>query len=382
MISLEEIKECYVWGTGLKAAQFYYSYKDNIKIKGFLENKETLQEKFCGFEIKHPSQDIIMSNFIVIATGKSAYLQIKKQLIDKGLKEFKSFIWSMQIGKELVVVHGNCHIAVVKEYLNASKSFCEKYSICDTPFIFSTGGGIDENFVKNCDVFIHQDIRKDNGFGEKLSDEYLIPLLKKNCKNITIPNLFGMGNLLLPQTDYHDGFNPSLGHDRNGMFPHADKIIDSFTLSGETYEYIQKHYKDDGLIEKEQIILNFNNVIDKIKQREKNWDIKVSEYILDNYQKVKLFYDIGHPTNVLMLFISLGVLKMLEIDGEQEIDVTNAISVMDGHENPVYPCVASTLGILWKEDKLRKSNLAKKLLDSMDFDEYIKEYCFWIYGQK
>ncbi len=158
--------------------------------------------------------------------------------------------------------------------------------------------------------------------------------------------------------------------DRNGLFPGPDFVINELQDKGMNTNDTISLCKKGVTFDREKIELQFSNMIEKIRLREASWDIKMSEFILDNYKKVKLFYDPWHPTNYTLRYIAEKVLSMLGIDSTG----MNSDIVLDTHEEPVYPKVAEILGLEWRDNEIRKSNNAKKILDYMDFDEYCREY--------
>ena len=73
------------------------------------------------------------------------------------------------------------------------------------------------------------------------------------------------------------------------MFPHADIIIDKCVEKGMKVEEIIAFCKGDSALERNVIIDNFNKYMDKIKKREKAWDIKIYDFIMENYKKISYF---------------------------------------------------------------------------------------------
>lgn len=160
------------------------------------------------------------------------------------------------------------------------------------------------------------------------------------------------------------------------MFPHGDIVIDECIKRGMSVDEIIAYVKSDSIFSKEAILQNFAEYMEKIKKREEAWDIKIYDYIVLNYKKTKLFYDVGHPTNIIMKKISNEILAMLGMElCDREIDTQ-----MDIHETPVYPAVKKCLNLEWTEGYIRESNLAKKASVRMDLDEYVRLYVWWCYG--
>ena len=157
------------------------------------------------------------------------------------------------------------------------------------------------------------------------------------------------------------------------MFPHSDIVINRLLKDGCNEEEIIQICLDENLFSYEEVKECFDKYIEKISSREKGWDIKILDYILSNYKEKLLFYDIGHPTNDVLKYISLKILEMLNIsDNGINCDFT-----LEEHQNPIYPSVAKLLGLKFDYTCLRKNG--KKLTDNcMDFSEYIKEYIWYL----
>ena len=212
-----------------------------------------------------------------------------------------------------------------------------------------------------------------NKDGYKLSDEYIEQYLNKNCLNITVPNLFGFGKAFFPQFCWNKRNKP-LNADRNGMFPHADIFIDKCVENSKNEDEIVQLIQEGEPFTEKEILDTFNESMKKLLERQSNWDISIYDFIQNNYQKQQLFYDQGHPTNIVMAEITKQVLKKLNIHGEPYCE-----QAMDAHEEFVYPCVSKALSLNWKQEEIRKSTDAKKIEDIMDLKEYVKEYIWWCY---
>ena len=201
--------------------------------------------------------------------------------------------------------------------------------------------------------------------------------IRSDTVEVVIPNLFGLGKAFFPQSEGNYRNNKiKNGEDTNGMFPHADKVIDKCVEQGMKKEKIIEFCMRDDAISRNEIKENFRLYIEKMRIREQCWDIKIVDYILENYKKRKLFYDMGHPANEILEVISKGVLERLGITAESVF----ADEKLDVHEEPVYPAVIKTLEMNWDNGLIRKSPWGKKACNEMDFKEYIEEYLWWCYG--
>lgn len=370
-----------VFGTAFHAAQcLYYLRNKSIRVKYFFDNN-CAGETFFGYSVYRPTKEKIAGNFILVATSEAVYQAISIQLQEFGMQEFDDYIYYEWLYKKIVLLHGNCHMSVIRSFLMSSKQFCEKYSIYPNPPIhINKKKRVSENGIKNCDVWVHQDIRKDNAWSYYFSDEYLRQKVRSDVEEIVVPNLFGLGKFLFPQVRIGENFRDRKvsggGEQTFHLFPWSDRIIDKCVEKGMDKKEIEK-FCSGRVIEDIEIKENFRFYIEKIRKRELAWDIKILDFILENYKDEKLFYDMYHPSETILRQISLDVLKKCGIDDENIFNIENAF--LDAVEYPVYPVVKKVLGLQWEETFIRKSRAGRKICRDMDFSRYIEEYLFWRY---
>ena len=158
------------------------------------------------------------------------------------------------------------------------------------------------------------------------------------------------------------------------MFPHGDKFIDRCVENAVDTDEIIRLIEEGSPFTEEEIWDNFHLYMKKIGERQKNWDISIYDFIQKNFQTHQLFYNQGHPTNIVIAEIAKQIFHKLGICGDPYSEKT-----MDNHEEIIYPCVIKALSLNWKQTELRKSRFAKKLKAKMDIREYVKEYIWWNY---
>ncbi len=369
-----------MFGTGLNGVKCaYYLQNKSINI-AYCLNNNCRESEFCGYSVYEPDVERLSGVFVIVATNHRVYPEISKQLQENGLREFQDYIYYEWIFKKIVLLHGNCHMLVIESFLMSSEIFCDNYITYPNPLIcYNNEKKVEECVLKNCDIWIHEDIKPDNEFGYYLCDEYMRNYTKEDVVEIVIPHLFGLGKCFFPQSDWNK-HNKKIanGKDINGMFPHSDKVIDKCVEKGMDKKSILEFCMGETAIDQDEIRDNFELYMDKIKEREKKWDIKIVDFILENYKYKKLFYDKGHPTNDILGKISIEILEKLGINDKN----IYSEECLDYHEEPVYPIVRKTLGLKWDDGFIRKSDIAKKACSRMDFKEYIEEYLWWCYGIK
>ena len=184
MVTVNDIqdRDIVVFGTGIMAIRCtHYFEKRGITVKNYFNNGNVLKTFMSRpvYDIKE--QNIQNSDYIIVAViNISDYIAISGQLSAIGMKEFKDFIYYGWLDKKLVLLHGNCHMIVIKKFLQSSKNFCDKYAIYPNPLICENKNSkIEDTVLENCDLWIHEDIRANNSYGYQLSDEFLRK--KKKC---------------------------------------------------------------------------------------------------------------------------------------------------------------------------------------------------------
>lgn len=376
-ITIDDLKNrnIAVWGLGLNAVKCSYFLTTNgIEIECYFSNSPKVN-KFCGKSVYEFDDKNKEDLFIIVATNVATYRIISKQLEGFGVVEFSDYIFYEWIGRKLVLLNGNCHMTIIQEYLMSLSLFNDLYSIYPAPLVCDNEEGISKTLCKQIDVFIHEDIRSNNEFGYKVSDEWIRSNVKNNIIDITIPHLFGLGKCLFPQhINAKNNLKINNGLDSNGMFPYGDSIIEGLLEEGRSEEYIIDYCKSNNAIEEKIILDNYTEFMNKIRVREESWDIKIYDFILSNIKDNQLFYDKGHPTNFVLHYISEKIAEILGVMKDDELICNNTL---DTHEEPVYPVVKKVLGLKWEKKYIRNSKDAKKMKDKMDFEEYIKEYIYW-----
>lgn len=353
-----------LFGAGKMAEKFIYQYYDDVNINCLWDNRRT--GRLLDYYIEKPKY---RKNCFIIVTSIS-YLEIREQLISMGYCEFYDFIPASIFKKKIAIVYGNCHINAVKLYLECHKEFSSKYGFYPFPMI-QILKDMDiryEKILGNCDLLFHQSVRKDNVYGEEYSSEQILQNVKKNCRVISVPNLYGLPKYLFPQLEIH-------GRWQQGSFCpfFIDTNVVAWLKNGIGKESIKKYIMEGGVYSKNEIIKLWDDFKIKIDKREQKWDIKISDYIFDNYKKERLFCDINHITSKTAKEIALRILKYLGFKEEIIIE----LPTMDDMETIIYKDVKDALGLEFEDDIIRRYSFGNVSLNpyEMDIDEYINQLC-------
>ena len=366
-----------ILGCGMEGSALYYRMRmAKVFPDFFVDNYRT--ELFWGHHVNTLS-DILSQDetpFYYISSEKY-YPELKKQLLAHGLREFYDFCKGAAFNKKLVYINANCYAFMLQEGLNSVAEFNEKYYIYyATPFYLEPDEFSNDEYLKNCDVYIHQDVRRENPIGEKFSDEYTRKRISNKCKEIVVPNLVGMGKLYFQQAYYMEDDKNKEAGSMFGVFPQGDKALDElYKEIGDVTETIEK-WNSTSFFTPEEILNTANEVIKKYKKREENWDVRIVDYIEENYKTRRMFYDLYHPSNEVYEVIVRGILSELGIE-DRGIAFDKS---QNEYELPIYPEVAETLGLtFWEKEATIRRGSVFKFINNMDSKEWAREYLCWCY---
>ena len=354
-----------LYGTGKEAEYFYYNYQNKKSIRFCIDDSG--KEFFRGMTVYNldVAVQLLDGEKIIVAKDWSEYNNVKNSLIARGYIEFKDFLWWKGVDKKMVLFNCNCHAVAYKEYLNNSDDFCKKYYIYEIPSIHKHDH-IEENLLRNCDVFIHQVMRVGNSISDMLSDEYCYKRLKKDVQIIIVPNFVGIGIAFFTsgkKTYYINGDDAIFIEDL-----YIEEAYNEGRCSvKDIREYVLSR-KREGIIE------IWEKTFEKLVEREKVWSVKISDYIRDNYKKIKMFYDPYHPSYELIQEVCYRLGKYMVLSDYQDITIERKLNWV---EMFMYPDVCEGLGLEYGFEGFIRENADYRLSDKpMDIDEYIREYIY------
>lgn len=357
-------KPTILFGVGKRAEKFLIRYYDKIEIYELFDNIKN--GTFYNYPIKKP---YYKKNVFIIVTVDDvfAYFTIRKQLLQLGYKEFEDFIPYTIYNRKIALAYGNCHMEAVKKFLECNRDFSEKYGFYPFPAICDMKKISDyENILPHIELFLHQAIQKDNCYGEKLASCYLLDKVSEKCQVVAIPNMYGLPKCFFPQLDCETNYN-SEGY----RYFFMDNNIVSWLKEGKTIKEIKDRISQ-GVYSESEILNMWEQFKKKLLLREKEWDIKISDYVFANYQNEKLFCDRNHITAKLAKEIANRILQYLGIDSK----ITVYPIGMDSLETFIYPDVKKALGLKFEEKTIRQFSLDTSYSGyEMDYEEYIEQIC-------
>lgn len=293
-------------------------------------------------------------------------------------------------GKEGCILHGNCQMGATMKYLSASKSFTSKYIIIKTPPAFAyTNYAVLENreIFKNITLLLEVYINENNSYSEKVSTVQFEKIMPDSCKKVIIPNFWFEG--YFPQHTKNQR-NVLTDVDSTGLFYWGDKNINELVQKYRNADTILKIVSDENYYSKDELTEHFEKSFENILEREKLVDIKMYDYIYENYKKDILFYSSNHPVNSVIKELVKRILVYLQLEDKKENIVFEKEKFLDSKPllkaatETVYPSVQKFLGGNYDEWTYAPPTASLKtsfFTEEPNFEECIREMlnnCFGI----
>lgn len=190
-------------------------------------------------------------------------------------------------------------------------------------------GEYPESF-KEADIFVYQPVVK-AGY----ETEYIVKnLLKENCQVIGIPYMYFLGYF----PDYiEDPNNKKTISERypHGMFPYGHNNLLSFcTMNKMTInDAIIKSQTKNNFLWKKFIEEKMNMSQEHMRKRESMCEIKLADFIQENFRTMRLFNTVNHPSDLLLSEVHRLFMTWI---GENSPFEKGSL---DQIKSPIYPCV-------------------------------------------
>lgn len=267
---------------------------------------------------------------------------------------------------------GTCQIKAISDILSENEQFCSKYNIKNVTEVHKSSiNEIEKLFKrKDIDLFICQPISTNYRKGI-ISTERLLQNFK--CEIIMIPFI------------YFDGYFPGISYlyDENGNkvqkygLNYYDKNILNHVLENINFNKVENYLIENHNFEenlkrieflindtdyygKKECIRKVEASLKKLEIRElfpydykKPVDVKISDFIRENYKNKRLFFTMNHPTDEVLYEITNRIMKKLNLNSvkfKQKDFLKDTIF-------PIYPCVKEKLDLKFDTTFSKISNL-------------------------
>lgn len=236
--------------------------------------------------------------------------------------------------KNTCVLYGTCQMQCIYEYLKNHHPDLYDYTYVLSYRVIQKEESLEEELLTQADLFLYQPAKDTHG---KLGTKYIVQhLLKSSCASISLPYVYFLG--------YFPDFVKS------GGIPSFFDCLNREFLQGIPHEQIIQNSKADDFLSSEDVLKQLAFSLSELKKREKHTDIKISDFIEENYTKHRLFHTQNHPSNYLLKELCKRVLARLglPIDAVDDDPMFHQ-ELLQGHL-PIYPCTYKYLQLQFALD--------------------------------
>jgi len=344
---------------------FFITFLYNIFLGRKPKNQSVIQPD-ADTTIKQIISTLFYSQEFLEKTAKSFEIEYKSPNYnkEKTAKSFEIEYKSQNYNKENILIIGNCQaeqlfkifsifqikfnvfVLSVRLIKNLNESFKDNYLV--------------KNIFQKYKFILTQELFDEKKFG-KLITANLCSLLPE--KIVTFPNIYFLGlhpdlagfkTYLSPFRDHHSSIALKL---------HYNKI------TGQSNN-LSKNIKDciDSL-KKEQI---FTSSFSELMNRDKQWDVKIFDFISNNLTSLPLLLTINHPTTLLITEIARRIINHLELNqNSYSLPSSEFIFIDFIHESiwPIYDEIHQHFGLQYVAPKVFQCNVLYKY--SFSIEEFI-----------
>lgn len=206
-----------------------------------------------------------------------------------------------------IVIYANCQGIGISYFLKKSIYVLNNYDINHIRIddLVLKKNNINYNLISDADIFIYQPLDDKH---ENISTNNILKLLKPECKKISFPYIYNnsfypvKGPLVIKNS--HRSKPCSIIFDNSVII--TDLIDNKYTLNE-----ILELYKQNKINFNYQKRWDYTNNI--LQEKEENCDIKIVDFIKQNFSKQRLFLLENHPTSIIFINIVNQILEKLKI---------------------------------------------------------------------
>ncbi len=356
-------KRIVIWGTGNTGHAFYQEYRDKISLSVCTSSEEN-PKPIAGMEVVEYRDLDKNKDFIVICS--IYYETIMRRLFADGWMPGRDYLrsdlfnaeYEAANGKKLIVTIGRCHIWRISSVLNCLSQFREKYTIVhfDQPKVCMSENEFHYMESAECmEMLANADILlRPATVMLKLNHdyEYLQNKLPEKGRVIAI-SLPVFGSYWPQDTGkerqmakwYVSPYGKNLK-----AFGEKDNVIEKLIESGKSKREIIDIISDADYFDREQVLQNHSQTMTRAYFWDRIADIKIADFIEENYQTIKLYCDRGHlHYNLLKEYVRRFLTALQEEECIEQCEKIDWEAFETGLSAPtdslIYPSTAKILGL-------------------------------------
>ena len=207
-----------------------------------------------------------------------------------------------------IIIYANCQGIGISYFLKKSNYINDNYNINHIridDLVFQKSN-LNFNMIINADIFIYQPLDEKHG---KISTNNILKLLKPNCKKISFPYIYN--------NSFYPVKGPLIIKDSYKCKPCSvifdnSEIITKLIDNGYNLNEILKLYTEDKIDFNYKKRWDFTNNL--LLEKESQCDIKIVNFIKNNFNKEKLFLLENHPTSIIFINVVNQILEKLNIE--------------------------------------------------------------------
>src|SRR6516162_3624045 len=269
-------------------------------------------------------------------------------------------------GKTNVVVIGNCQALTVYEALVRTRAFNArldaKYHFVNLQQHLRELGKSD---LKSCDILFVQDIRDWENYPLRSEIPEELPIVK-------FPLLHFAS---LWPFDHYNGPSDHEAYERespNLTFLYLDGLLARLRKEIPDREQRLLAYRSLSIAG----VVNYVRLHDFEKRRltamDKQFGFDIGQYILDNFQRKRLFYTTNHPNGQILAMLLGYLLRHLGIDATYR--PITSLDHLSRLQVPVHPQVANALGVKWAGEATKYLYGGERITWETYVRRYIEHY--------
>lgn len=383
-------KRIILFGAGDVAEKFYMQNKDRLNISHCVSNLKEQWGQKCflnELDVREFKSEEVGPNDYLIVCGTYAFRQIDIQLADCGFHMFEHYIEStiadcLLENKKIVLFRGSCILRDIYQCVITSKTFTERYAA-----IFATDSNVVSKFDNStlfyisriCDLYIcsYRILQRDNIY--LLNED-----LPEGCEIISVSNISFPGYWPQADPEIHNS-NKYLVHPYNSkrdlvfyhtMYRLEDVNINRLIEEGKEFEEIYDLISSKDFYDEKTVKRNLKVAFKSVQIAEQFADIKVMDFIKENYEHRRVFQNFAHMHKCVTWTFVRRLFEKLDLPYE-ECDVLEEMSpdyIHHGGDIPIYPSVAQALGLTWYDENMEYEIMTYHGIEKMTFKEYVRHY--------
>ena len=230
-------------------------------------------------------------------------------LLDRDTRvKWKSNPEALVVPKKRVVIYANCQGDAIQGILAYHSDLSDEYDLFGARVLnnyvyMNTNAGLPYDILGEADLFIYQPISTDRG---KYSSIELLKTLKPGCKTVSFPYIYNYAFwevLAMSDADYDIGpFGMKYAHLNQ-------RAITDLRDAGVPFEEVERRIRSGTMDWKFAERWTTTQTI--LREKEKECDVKVADFVEANYRDHLLFYTQNHPSMFFLRYVAEEIIKTL-----------------------------------------------------------------------